>query len=403
MNGTIPAMRRIAVFVATLVLSVSLHAEEVFFSNIINASFLSDFAMSAFPVSFWGEFGIDHLDFMPDLNTKAVVRVEAGMAQRTLKQWMTDTDSHASGSIIMDPADQRDYTVVFSDGRVGFSQGLVDNPREGAPDFITLNAFVGMRWEQAFASLADIQASRWSGFFEDPEYYPVGDNSEVAGVPELAGKKYSLTTSIMLGITLDNIINHYLTPEGYSFSFDLTFAPWWLLNQASIFGTSVTTDYYKILANADYKHTFYQQIQEDSAMNLFSVYMDFSLTCQMIFGDTVPQHALSVTVRGDSIPPRPFITNIHAGLTVTGPEFITVGTYPSITVFLENALSAGKLLNSPLSEPEVRFYGTIGARFNLYIMGLFRAYIGVYYDYLNPEGSVGGFDYEIGGYFTASF
>ena len=80
-------MRRIAVFVATLVLSVSLHAEEVFFSNIINASFLSDFAMSAFPVSFWGEFGIDHLDFMPDLNTKAVVRVEAGMAQRTLRQY----------------------------------------------------------------------------------------------------------------------------------------------------------------------------------------------------------------------------------------------------------------------------------------------------------------------------
>ena len=387
-------MRRIAVLMISFLVSFSLYAEEVFFSNIVNASYLSDFAMNAFPVSFWGEFGIDHIDFVPDLNTKAIVRVEAGMTQRTLRQWPAD------GRIIRNSDDQRRYSVVFSDGKIGFSQGIVDNPREGAPDFITVSAFLGMRWEQAFASLSDMQNKKWDGFFNNKDYFP---SDESVGVPELADKKYSLTTSFTLGLDLNNMISHYLTPEGYNFSFDLTLAPWWLLNVPTIFDTSSKIDYYRILSSANYKHTFIQALQENSDMNLFSVYMDFSLKCQLLFGSSVPQHALSVSMRGDWIPPRPFITNVSAGITVTGPEFITIGTYPTLNVFVENALAAGELINSPAAEPEVRFYGTVGARFNLYIMGLFRAYIGVYYDYLAPEGYAGGFDYDIGAYFTASF
>ena len=105
-------MRRI-VIALLLIVSLPLHAE-VFYSSIINASYLSDFAMSAFPVSFWGEFGVDDLGLVEDLNTRALVRVEAGMDQRTLRQWPSD------GSVISDPDDQRRYSVVFSEGLVGF-------------------------------------------------------------------------------------------------------------------------------------------------------------------------------------------------------------------------------------------------------------------------------------------
>ena len=107
--------------------------------------------------------------------------------------------------------------------------------------------------------------------------------------------------------------------------------------------------------------------------------------------------------RNKTIPPRPFITDVQFRLTVTGPEFFTIGTYPSVTLYIENSLAAGRLLNSIDETSAVKFYGTIGVRADLYIMGMFRAYAAVYYDYLAPEWSEHGFDYEVGAYFTASF
>lgn len=394
-NATIRKMRKIAVAIVLLFFSMFSLCAEVFYSSIINASYLSDFALNAFPVSFWGEFGIDKLDLVEDLNTKALVRVEAGMAQRTLRQWPAD------GSVITDPEDQRRYSVVFSEGLVGFEQGLVDNPAEGKKDFLTLSFLVGVRWEQAFASLKDIQSGNFGGVFTEDGYFTAQDS--VMGVPELNGNRYSLSNSISIGLDFNNKFSHYLTPEGYDFSIDFVMGPWWLLNSPTIFNTSSYIDYWKLLYTASYTHTFFQQDQEDADMNLYSLYMNFGLSCQIIFGKAVPQHELSVSFRGKAIPPRPFITDIKASLTLVGPEFLTVGTYPTVTVMMENALAAGRLINSNEEHIGVGFYGTIGARFDLYIMRLFRAYAGIYYDYLTPEGYGRGFDFDFGAYFTASF
>ena len=195
-------MRRI-VIALLLIVSLPLHAE-VFYSSIINASYLSDFAMSAFPVSFWGEFGVDDLGLVEDLNTRALVRVEAGMDQRTLRQWPSD------GSVISDPDEQRRYSVVFSEGLVGFQQGLMDNPEEGKEDFLTFSFLIGVRWEQAFASLRDIQNGDYGGIFDDTGYFRPG--STIVGVPELNGNKYSLSNSIQ---DLDIAFNT-LGPDGTS-------------------------------------------------------------------------------------------------------------------------------------------------------------------------------------------
>ena len=387
-------MRKIALTILIALVLCPLNAE-VFYSSIINASYLSDFAMSAFPVSFWGEFGIDDLGLVENLNTKALVRVEAGMAQRTLRQWPE------TGEIISNPAEQRQYSAVFSEGLVGFEQGLIDNPEEGKPDFLKFSVLVGVRWEQAFASLEDIQSGNYGGVFSEPGYF--SPSGEVIGVPELNGNKYSLSNSITLGIDFNNLDHHYLMPEGYNFSFDFIMGPWWLLNSPTIFNTSSTIDYWKILYTASYSHTFFQKDQEDADMNLYSLYMDFNLGCQLMFGEAIPQHEMSVDFRDKDIPPRPFITDVVASLTLVGPEFLAVGTYPAVTVIMENALAAGRLLNSTSEEIEIGFYGTIGARFDLYILRMFRAFVGVYYDYLVPEGYGSGFDYEVGAYFTASF
>ena len=168
-DNIISVMRRLILIVISAVMMLPLGAEgEVFFSNIINASFLTDFAYSVFPVSFWGEFGIDNLDFFEDLDSRAVVRVEAGMAQRTLRQ------DPQTGEIITDhnPGQAENYSVVFSDGSVGIDQGLIDNPDPSKPDFLTLSFSVGMRWEQAFASLYDIQHGNFSGLFGNKDYFP---------------------------------------------------------------------------------------------------------------------------------------------------------------------------------------------------------------------------------------
>ena len=373
-------MRKLVLVILLSFFLLPLNAE-VFYSSIINASYLSDFALNAFPVSFWGEFGIDKLDLVENLNTKALVRVEAGMAQRTLRQWPE------TGSVITDPDDQRRYSVVFSEGLVGFEQGLVTNPDETKKDFLTLSFLIGVRWEQAFGSLHDIQNGDFGGVFDDPIYFP--ENTEVVGVPELNGNKYSLSNSITIGLDFNNRYSHYLTPEGYDFSIDFVMGPWWLLNSPTIFNTNSYIDYWKMLYTASYTHTIMQQNQEDSELNLFSLYMNFGLSCQIMFGK--------------AIPPRPFITDIKASITLVGPEFLTVGTYPTVTLTMENALAAGALLNSNEEHIGIGFYGTVGARFDLYIMRLFRAYVGVYWDYLSPEGYRSGFDFDFGAYFTATF
>ena len=386
-------MRRI-VIALLLIVSLPLHAE-VFYSSIINASYLSDFAMSAFPVSFWGEFGVDDLNLVEDLNTRALVRVEAGMDQRTLRQWPSD------GSVISDPDDQRRYSVVFSEGLVGFQQGLMDNPEEGKEDFLTFSFLIGVRWEQAFASLRDIQNGDYGGIFDDTGYFRPG--STIVGVPELNGNKYSLSNSISIGLDFSSMDDDYLTPEGYRFSFCFTAGPWWLLNSPTIFNTSSTTDYWKLMYDAAYSHTFFQGFQDDGEMSLYSLFMDFSLSSQIIFGKAVPQHQMEVRFRDEVIPPRPFMTDVRASLSLSGPEFISNGTFPMATLVVENAVAAGHLINSTGRESGAGFYGSIGLRADVFIMGLFRAYAGIYLDYLSPEGYAPGFDYEVGAYFTAAF
>ena len=393
-------MRRI-VLVIMLALSVMLPlgAEgEVFFSNIVNASYLTDFAYSVFPVSFWGEFGIDNLDFFEDLDTRAVVRVEAGLAQRTLRQ------NPQTGEIITDhnPGEEENYSVVFSDGSVGIDQGVIDNPDPSKPDFLTLSFSLGMRWEQAFASLNDIQHGDFSGLFGNENYFPPSAEGNFPGTPDLSGNLYSLTNSVNISLYFRNLDDHYLRPRGYNFSASITFAPWWLFNDLPVFETR--TDYYKMLYSVDWKHTILSQNQKaQSDMNLYSLVFDFKMRCQFLFGDAVPRHAYSVAFRTQEIPPRAFMTDVYAAVVLNGPEFLTKGTYPELTVFMENALSAGDVLNSPSSGESVKFYGTLGARLRLHILSFFQCHVGFYYDYLPMEGYKGGIDLDFGAYFTAMF
>ena len=391
-------MHRIKAFIVLfLFFSSSLFPKgEIFFSNIVNASYLSDFAMGAFPVSFCGEFGIDKIDLFDDLDTKVVVRVEAGLAQRRLRQYPE------TGELIIDhnPGNDEDYSVFFSYGTVGFEQGLIDG-KEGKPDFLTLDFSIGMRWEQAFASLHHIQHGDSDGVFGNTEYFPYG-TADYSGTPELSGNRHSLATSINFSLNFQNMDDHYLHPNGYYFSISGSIAPWWLFNNGiSWLNTGARIDYYRMLYSATWKYTAYELRNEN--FNLLSIVTSFKMDCQFLFGSAIPRYAYEVNFHDNEIPPRSFIADAYFSVSLNGPEIMTVGTYPQLVVFVENALSAGNVLNSDDSTEGIKFYGSIGARLQLDIMGVFRVYVSVYYDYLEMEGYEGGFDYDFGAYFSAFF
>ncbi len=373
-------------------------AGEVFFANIVSASFLSDFAFSSFPVSFWGEFGVRNLDLLPNRDSRAVVRVEAGLDQRAIRQYPV------SGAVIKDHVvgSDEEYVVIFSDGSIGFEQGLLDNPEPSHPDFLTVGIYLGMRWEQAIPSIGDIQEGNYEGVFGNEEYFPSSANGNFPGLPELSGNRYSLTNYITLSVSMQNKIADILTPDGFVFNASFTYAPWWLANSLPLFQTTI--DFFRMVYAVSYSYTFLQEMQPwEPAKSLYTFFMDFRFNCQLLFGDAIPQHASIIYFRGNAVAPRLFYADARLDLTFTGPEILWDGTFPSIVFFLENAVSAGGFINNDAKENPVGFYGTLGMRLKIDIIGLFSAYVGFYYDYLPPEGYASKVGLDLGFTFSAMF
>lgn len=363
-----------------------------FFSGIVSTSYLSDFAYSMFPVSFGGEYGIKGIELLENRTTRLVATLDAGMTQRTLRQYPE------TGKLIKDPGSDEKYSVVFSDSSIGLRQGLIDNPRKGKADFLTMNIRLGMRWEQAFASFSDIQDGEYSGVFENTEYFPSGQ-AEYAGTPELSYGLHSLSTYFYLSFSFRNEDNDYLAPGGYRFDVDFMMAPWWLFNDAVL--TDAEIDFYRVRYSASYSYTI-MQAKWDNGFNIYSLVFDFSLSSQFLFGEAVPRFAYVQKFRGKEIPPRTFITDVSARLTLNGPEVLTYGTYPELNLMVENALSSGDLVNSSDTR-EMKLYGSVGLRATVHVMNMFEAYISLYYDYLEMEGYDNGFSYSVGVRFTYSF
>lgn len=370
----------------------SFWSDMTFFSGIVSVSYLSDFAYKMFPVSAGVEYGIKGLEFLENRTTRLLLTMNTGMTQRTLRQ------DPVTGALIDSPGADEKYSVVFSDNKIGIQQGLIDNPRPKQADYLTLYVNLGMRWEQAFSSFKDIQSGDYSGVFGNELYFPYGQ-AEYSGTPDLSYGLYSLSAYINLKFTFRDRDNDYLAPGGYSFTIDFLLAPWWLLNTGVFTDTKV--DFYRVRYSASYSYTI-AQAKWASGFNIYSIVFDFSLDSQFLVGQSVPRYAYVLKFRDMEIPPRTFITDIKATLTVNGPEILGYGTYPELNIFLENALSSGDLLNTEGTR-DMKFYGSVGAKLTIHILNMFEAYVGAYYDYLPMEGYTGGFDWDWGCYFVYIF
>ncbi|MDY5930556.1 MAG: hypothetical protein SPJ34_00825, partial [Candidatus Ornithospirochaeta sp.] len=289
-----------------------------FFTSIINASYHNDFAYGLFPISFWGEFGLNDMELIKGHESKVYSRVEAGFSQRRLRQDPVTGDIIEDYGRLMVKDGQyasSEYSVVFSDGSVGYQQSLVRNPDPSRGDMLSISISLGMRWEQAFASFYDIRMGNYGGVFNSlffkPDGYDSAKASSTPGTPDLAGNLYFLTNKLELGIAFFDRDTDYLTPSGYYAEIDIEAAPWWLANSLDIF--DIRTDYLRLGLSGSYDYTILSQKQKDG-FNLYSLVLNTRINAQFLIGQAIPRHAMKVSYRGKDIPQRTMIMDIYASL-----------------------------------------------------------------------------------------
>lgn len=374
-------MRKILVLIIAAILLMPLHAEERFYQAIVNASYLSDFAFGAFPLSLWGDFGVTGVEVIPGMHSQIYSTMKAGLTERSVMQ------DPVSGNLLENGGGG--YSVVFSDGTIVLKQELMKKP--------ALSAEIAgrMRWEQAFATLRDIRDEKYGGIFET-DLFPAGGNTFLKGTPELSGDKYFMAASIQLGLDYSGYWKDWYGDNAYGVSMDFELAPSWFLNDLW-FIDEVFTDAGTINIGA-YWNIGFADAKTASGRTRFSLYMSNSISAGFLFGESIPRFMLDRSFMGKFVIPRNFHFRYKSYLEFKGPEFFIEGTYPRIYIYAENAINTGKTLNTVNSTGGVEFYGGIGCGANLYVMKYFDFFAELKYVYAGRVPSDKGLSFSMGAY-----
>lgn len=380
-------MKKTCIFLLILLSIANLGAAERYYQNIFNASYHSDFAFGAFPLSLWADFGIAGLELLPGNNTKFYTRVMAGLTERTLRQnpltgYPLENGGHG-------------YSVVYSDGSIVFDQQIMRNPLTGGTMF-SVKLSARMRWEQAFATFREIRDENYAGIFK-PELglFPAGGNVFLPGTPELSGDKYFVSNSINVGIVFDNSVGNNFFSDGYGFSLDVIMAPFWLINDLW-FIDEVYTDAYRIDLNGYYNVTFLHETYGEDDKNQYSLYMHNRVDTSYVTGESIPRYLGDRLFMGSYVVPREYYVSYHSELVFCGPEFITKATYPKVYISLDNAISVGPMVNCPSIDKNLNFYGGFSVGAEISIFGYFKANFNYIYIYTDNPGSPSGGGFNMG-------
>lgn len=368
-----------------------LFAEEVFHQSIINASYLSDFAFGAFPLSLWGDFGVTGVEILPNMQTRIYATMKAGLMERTLRQ------DPMTGSIL--DSTGYGYSVVFSDGEIFFEQELLKNPRTGEK-MLSLKTSGRMRWEQAFATLKDIRQEAYGGIFA-PEVglFPEGGDVFLKGAPELSGDKYFMAASLYFGLDYQGSWLSSYGSNSYGISFGVDLAPHWFLNDLW-FIDEVYTDAVKVSLNGAWNIRFLDA-RTKSGRARYSIQMQNTLLSEVLFGSSIPRYMLDRSFMGNYIVSRNFHTALQSKIIFNGPEILIEGTYPQVYAYLQNSINSGGILNSVDTDGGAfEFFGGVGVGANLYVMKYFNFFAEIKYIYTDNDIVARGLDYSMGVYFN---
>ncbi len=367
-------MRRLAVIMLIL-LSLSRLSAIGFGYHILEVETEPDFASGVFPSSVMYQFDFPVPDLIAGSKTMLAFRLDNGLEYRRLNQHPDD------GSFLaMDPPGYpRDYTVLFDEFNLFFSQGFLYSDFSSS-DIISLLISIDGRFENAYERLSWMSGPDDTegvfGYTDSSGWHDRFPDSSWAGAPELSGERSMFQTSISLGMTVNWMRDRVTRKDGALFSLYARFAPDWMPL------SDKTGNYAGIYADLDLAATILS-VEQGNGLTWFTVFAENRFSYRILFGDKVPQYALRGDIWGDSDAPALLnaITN-RLSLVITGPQIYAKDLYPRVRLFWDAGISFGPPLNSISSEFMAESVGSCGARIEFIIYNIAELYyeIGYVYD-----------------------
>lgn len=393
--------RKIAELLLLMTVAVSPLCAATSFSVLAGMGHMSNFAfgnITRFPASAHIEQGASDMGWFDDVDTTLLMDISFGLAQRRLVQDPATGDYLPAGRI---GSWQYDYSTFYSQTSYVFRNALFDNRRTESK-YLTLDAAINVRFEQAFDSFGNIRSGR--GFLQ--EYLEGTDTTywnaqqSFIAAPDIAGQAYMLATSLSFSATWNDMYreSRQYYREGLTATGKITLAPWFLLNRLPrFFDTSV--DYYSLNGDVTWAKVLYNK-ENWKRWNIISVVLENRTFAQVLLGSDVPKFADTISYPGIGYTNLPLIIQNQLKLYVYGPNFITDNTVPYGYVFLDAGLAMGKPNNSNGAKWQNLAYMEVGLNLHLEVLGMLHLSAQVSYVFSNIETYGSFFDWSVGAYFS---
>lgn len=394
--------KRILLLILAIMLpaGLSLHAASSF-SVLAGMGYLSDFAggsRTLFPSSARIQQGVNDLDWFDDVDTSMFMDINFGLTERRVVQ------DPASGAYLNGSEMTRSmyyYSSFYSAVSYIFRNSLFENHRTDKM-FLTLDAGINIRFEQAFDSFSNIRNGR--SFLDEylgGESYWNAKSRNFKALPDINGSAYLMANSISFTASFDNMYQekNKIYREGVSGNASLTLAPWFLANRMpDFFDTEV--DYYKLSADMTYAKVIYNK-ENWKRWNKLSLVIEDRLYSQLILGNAIPKLADTISFPGLGYTSLPFVIQNQFKFYVYGPNFISDNTIPYGYVFIDLGLASGRPNNSmPDVAWENFMYMEIGLNLHFELFGALHVFGEISYTLSNIVNYGNFFDWNIGAYFS---
>lgn len=371
------------------------------FSVLAGMGYMSNFAfgnITNFPASAHIQQGASDMGWFDDVDTTLLMDISFGLAQRRLIQ-APATGAYLPSSEI--GSWQYDYSTFYSQTSYVFRNAMYDN-RKTESKYLTLDAALNVRFEQAFDSFGNIRSGRGflQNYLEDSSTTYWNAKESFIAAPDIAGQAYMLATSLSFSATWNDMYQESKTyyRQGLSATGTLTLAPWFLANRLpKLFDTSV--DYYSLNADVTWAKVLYNK-EDWKRWNIVSVVLENRAFVQVLFGADVPKFADTISYPGIGNTSLPLIIQDQLKLYVYGPNFLSDNTIPYGYVFLNTGLATGRPNNSSGASWENLAYLEIGLNVHLEVLGALHLSAQVSYVFSNMDTYGSFFDWNVGAYFS---
>ena len=388
-------------FLLTLALPL---AAATSYSLIAGMGHMSNFAfgnITSFPASAEIEQGDNDLGGVEDVDRSLVMDISFVLTQRRLVQ--DPLTGHYLDSAQLGNG-QFNYSTFYSQISYSFRNSLFDNIRtEGK--YLTLDAALNIRFEQAFDSFDNIRTGRsfLDTYLEqlnqgDTTYWNADQHFIAA--PDIEGEAYMLANSLSLSASWDDMYReeNKIYREGLTASGRLTLAPWFMANRMpKFFDTKV--DYYSLSADVTYAKVLYSR-ENWKRWNRLSIVIENRTFAQILFGQDVPKFADTISYPGIGYTNLPIVIQNQLKLYVYGPNFLSDNTIPYGYIFVDTGLAAGVPNNSSGADWENFVYIETGINLHFELLGSLHLTAEVSYVFSNIPNYGNFLDWRVGAYFS---